>query len=990
MADIRTTLVLDDKQFQQAINRAEDSVEDFGDTIERESSTATNALKGLGQAIAGLGFAQLITNTFNFGAQLTNMSNATGIAIANIKGLSDAFIDAGGTSDRAYDALNDLVKNMGDAKQNGGELLVAFNQLGIGLNELSTLSEQDILRKTIEGLARIPDAATRSATGMKLMGEAIKGVDLTKVNETLGEFTRQSAGVDASARAAAQAQSNFAGAYGELQTQLLAALQPLSELAASITANKEAIRDVIDLLISLAKIFGTLFIVNQLVGALAHFNKILFAARLAGTGLVGALGKITGVTGLLVPGITSVGKAFGVFTGHTLASKTAAGKLNSFLGLLSIGFSKLIPFVGGAFVAFEALNFVVKRLSDDASGIWDWIQKGAKALGLISETSKEAEARIAAMDAEIDKATAEFEELTRQAEANAQATLAQAGALKNLKAELDNVVNAYKASNAEIISRIKLETDLIGKSEEQIQLENALADARKSNADQVRQLEEKLNSVTDPALKAEYAAAIARVNDEYKEQQMQLMIALDAQREKNRENQISIFQSDQLIASQERLRDIQSQIARLDMSNLQKQYVDLETAATRSAEAAIQAEEKRRGARLSPEEEAAYYAAARKGLEDLKRATDELAAAEAKRRQNQAFLKEQIDANKEIQKIQEDIAKLTMTEMEKKEYDIAKAARERAEAMIAAEEAARGAALSAEERAAYEREANKSVQETIELARKYEDTSRSWATGWKQAMNDYVRAATDGATKAKNIFGKAMKGMEDLIVDFAKTGKFQWKNFLAMMLEELLRAQIQAIFAGMIGDMQGSLKGSAGGGLSNLLGGGGSGKGSSSSGFWDTASNVIGGIGNLFGNPLTASTYGTKAGSQQTRMLAEQDAAFGSSSVWEGIKSVGSSVVGVISDIGSSIGNLFSGWFAEGGRIPSGKFGIAGEAGPELIKGPADVIPAAQLGGGSGVTNVNYTIHAVDAASFKQLLAQDPGYLYGLTMMGARGVPSRR
>jgi hypothetical protein len=73
--------------------------------------------------------------------------------------------------------------------------------------------------------------------------------------------------------------------------------------------------------------------------------------------------------------------------------------------------------------------------------------------------------------------------------------------------------------------------------------------------------------------------------------------------------------------------------------------------------------------------------------------------------------------------------------------------------------------------------------------------------------------------------------------------------------------------------------------------------------------------------------------------------------------------------------------------LGAGKWGIAGEAGPELISGPAQITPLDKMGGS---TNVTYNINAVDARSFKEMLAQDPGYIYGLTLQGSKGVPSRR
>jgi phage-related minor tail protein len=85
------------------------------------------------------------------------------------------------------------------------------------------------------------------------------------------------------------------------------------------------------------------------------------------------------------------------------------------------------------------------------------------------------------------------------------------------------------------------------------------------------------------------------------------------------------------------------------------------------------------------------------------------------------------------------------------------------------------------------------------------------------------------------------------------------------------------------------------------------------------------------------------------------------------------------------IGNFFAGFFANGGLIPAGQFGVVGEAGPELVSGPAQVTP---LDGSSG--SVTYNINAVDAESFKQLVARDPAFLYAVTEQGRRTLPSGR
>ena len=85
-------------------------------------------------------------------------------------------------------------------------------------------------------------------------------------------------------------------------------------------------------------------------------------------------------------------------------------------------------------------------------------------------------------------------------------------------------------------------------------------------------------------------------------------------------------------------------------------------------------------------------------------------------------------------------------------------------------------------------------------------------------------------------------------------------------------------------------------------------------------------------------------------------------------------ISGFFKDLGRSIG-----LFANGGYLPAGQFGIVGERQPEMIVGPASVRPSANGGGALAVT-----INAVDARSFKQLVASDPEFIYSVAQRGAR------
>lgn len=101
----------------------------------------------------------------------------------------------------------------------------------------------------------------------------------------------------------------------------------------------------------------------------------------------------------------------------------------------------------------------------------------------------------------------------------------------------------------------------------------------------------------------------------------------------------------------------------------------------------------------------------------------------------------------------------------------------------------------------------------------------------------------------------------------------------------------------------------------------------------------------------------------------------------------------ILGFLSGGLGSIFAGFFDKGGTIGAGKFGIVGEKGPEIVTGPARVIgrqeTASMLNeavGGRGQT-INYTIHAIDTASFKSLISRDPEFLYNVTVAGARRLP---
>lgn len=205
------------------------------------------------------------------------------------------------------------------------------------------------------------------------------------------------------------------------------------------------------------------------------------------------------------------------------------------------------------------------------------------------------------------------------------------------------------------------------------------------------------------------------------------------------------------------------------------------------------------------------------------------------------------------------------------------------------------------ERLAREREINdiydKRREKTIQQQEVDKRLQENFSAGFEKAYRQYAEDARNAFERAGRIFSTFTRGMEDSIVNFVKTGKFNFTDLVNTLLEEILRAEIRLL-------------------ASNIMG---LGRGSSGGG-------VLGGLGKILG-------------------------------------------------------------FANGGIIPTNGPVVVGERGPELLLGASGsrVVPNGQFGGGS----VTYNINAVDAASFKALVARDPGFIHAVAMQGSMTVARR-
>lgn len=955
MADLSYQVSVDTKQAQASLAQLQQTVNKTQQTF--------GALK---TAIAGLAFGAAIRGALQYADAISDIADATGMAVNEVVGFGKAVTAAGGNTEKAQAALTRFSLSLGEAAAGGAKVQDAFLQIGVSLDDLRTLSESDLFKKTIEGLGKVTDVSRRATLQNELFGKTLRGVDLAKVAALYGTATVNSARYVAQIQKAAEVQDKLDAALSQFKISLINALGPLTDLLANLKPEQidRFVTAVVNIGVALGALAASVKVLQYISGALALIGTAGAAYILTVKGAFAGLATTVAAAAVRWNGfVTAFGAATTVF-GKVAAIITTIGiALSKTIPYAIVNFLKFIPVVGTLVAQFEKAIVAVLAFTLRLAAV------GAVIVG-INELIKKA------FDVDpIDSMAAKLEKLVTDKFPALAAVINKVGEKLGMAAP-----PSQRQSTQENTTRVQ---------EENNKLQAAANEQAKEQERIQRQIEDAFKKQRQE---------IARISAEFKQQlddkaeQLQLETSLVGKGEQQRDLAQALFDLNKKTTD--------------EVDKLRKAQADLSEEARRRG----LGEEYERQIRLVQELAAAEQSRLTALVEGLNRAK----AAEQLRQFN---LKQEYDAIDKLTAIGREYNDLVLTDQEKKLREIARAADDAATAAIREENARRGVNMSLEEELKYREAARKKVGELQKAQIELNRRSREFATGWTRAFKQFVDDAGNAARTAERLFEKFTSGLEDAIVNFVKTGKFQFKDFVASMAEELLRAQIKQLIANImqvqnpfggqgstIGDLFGGIFGAlaggnqpgaspnnplyavvlnggpgGGGNLGGILTpGGGIGGGKSGGGIFDMIGSGIGKvvdtIGSIFGG--TASTYGTNVGSQQSRMLYEQEKDLGGG-FFDSITS------GIGNAIGS-IGDFFGGFFANGGTIPAGKFGIVGERGPEFVSGPGTVTPM------GGATQVTYNINAVDAASFKQLVAQDPSFIFAVTEQGRKSLPQGR
>ena len=178
IARLGVVLGLDTAEFNKGIENAGKKLEQFSQTAEKFGKIGATAL--VAASAAALQYAD----------ELADVAKANDVAIGTVLKLSNALANAGGKASDSGKLLSSFTKFIDEAAGGSFEAQKNAKMLGVSLQDLGKLSEEELLNKVVKNLGSMEDSVTRNAKAMDIFGKAAKGVDFVALAEDMGKTNK--------------------------------------------------------------------------------------------------------------------------------------------------------------------------------------------------------------------------------------------------------------------------------------------------------------------------------------------------------------------------------------------------------------------------------------------------------------------------------------------------------------------------------------------------------------------------------------------------------------------------------------------------------------------------------------------------------------------------------------------------------------------------------------------------------------------------------
>jgi len=160
-------------QIQTQLTDLKNSTSGTADKLKSAFSGVLPAFTVLG-VVAG--FTQMMVKGAEFGDAISLASKKTGLAVDTIQKLNYLAKTTGTSLGGLETGIRHYNSMLSDARSGNKLAIDSFNNLGLSIEDLSTMNQDQRFIALAEAIAKIEDPATRSAAAVKMLGRS--GVDL--------------------------------------------------------------------------------------------------------------------------------------------------------------------------------------------------------------------------------------------------------------------------------------------------------------------------------------------------------------------------------------------------------------------------------------------------------------------------------------------------------------------------------------------------------------------------------------------------------------------------------------------------------------------------------------------------------------------------------------------------------------------------------------------------------------------------------------------
>ena len=445
--------------------------------VEGNVQALNKSFDKLRAVISGFVLANAISNTLKFADSIQDLADATNLSTAAIIGFSSAIAQNGGTFDSAQQGLQKFSQTLGEAITGSATAAKAFTDIGISLNDIYTLSEEDLLKKTVDGLGKMESAAMRIAAQTAIFGKNARSVNFGGVAQGMGTASADATKYASAIKASADAQQSLENNLKNMTIALTQVIEPLTSIVGKINISVDAFANLIKVVGAVGAVLAFSALGKAIYALGSLMNSFIFSTlRALGTGLTTSVMASRVLGNSIKMLVDAVKLAPGAFSATAAVIGLIGGALLKFASII-------FRFLGGPWgllisgiITFreEILN-LIPGLKPAWDAIVSGFNKVKKAMGF-GDTKP------------ID--TGADEEAKKQAALKARLE-EQQKQRKLLADEIAKTGAALKYENDQQLQSLALETRLVGKSEEQQEVLRATADLYKKQDDAIKSLIEK-------------------------------------------------------------------------------------------------------------------------------------------------------------------------------------------------------------------------------------------------------------------------------------------------------------------------------------------------------------------------------------------------------------------------------------------------------------------------------------------------------------------